>query len=396
MKFYGKLLVLLLFSFSTIGFNSQSKANENQLINKNNQPSELSVYSDKSINMVDSLNLSKNLNIKGTILDIAFSPDGSKILVASSRGFSLYSAKDLSFVWFADSYKMDAATIPSNGRFIENGAKILTNGTEPDTEYFYITNAADGKLLIKKPLEVQQAFIFELFPDADHILVDLRDGNSMIYSLSNNKEIPGDETTGCALKNSDQFPGNRVVTSRCNQLDIWNTEGNRMCGFNYDDLGRNEVGGWIEDVASFNNNNEVIVLTEIFKQYHIDITDVCDKKVIQSMPINNEEFEACSMDASNNGNDTLIAFGCGSWPNLPKDMLQSTYQINLMDLSNFGSIYKTTDLQVKEINIIKISPNNDRVLVADQRTGRLILLDKNGEIVGQNNDHNGLDEMIKQ
>lgn len=396
MKLYKKLFVLLLFSFSTIGFNSQKNANENQLINKNIQPSELSVYSDKSKNIVDSLVFSQNSKTKGTILDIAFSPDGSMILVGSSRGFSLYTAKDLSFVWFADSYKMDAASIPSNGRFIENGAKILTDGIEQDKNYFYISNATDGRLLKKIPLDHRQAMRFELFPDTEHILGADGNGEYIIYSLDSNEETQIEKKTDCSIFGSDQLPNNRVATIDCNQTIIWDAEGNSLCEFNFDELGDFEKGNHISNIASINENNEVILLRGFGNDYQIELTDICEKKVIQSMPINYEEFEACSMDASNNGSDTLIAFGCGSLPNLPKDMLQSSYQIYLMNLSSFGSIYKTTDLLVKEINIIKISPNNDRVLVADQRTGKLVLLDKNGEIVGQNNDHNGLDEMIKQ
>ncbi len=386
MKSYSNLFVLLLFSFSIIGCNFQRMTNENQLTVKKFLPRESSVSTFKSKNLLDSSVFSQNENRIGSIRDIAFSPDGSMIVVASSWGFSLYSAKDLSFVWYSDS-----SSTPSNARFIENGAKILTSEIGLDGENFYIiSNTTDGNLLEKKP-SGQKLAMFELFPDGEHVLSIDGSGNYQIFSLGSNKEITGNEELESAFRYSDQLVDNRVVTSRPNQLEIWNTEGKKLCSFNYDDQNINVI----EDVASFNNGNRVIVLVEKYKQYQIDITDVCEKKVLQSMPVNNGEFESCSMDASNNGNDTLIAFGCGSWPNLPKNYLKSFYQINLMNLSSFGSILKTTDLQVKEINIIKISPKNDRILVADQRTGTLILLDINGEIIGQNNNFWGIGEEME-
>lgn len=312
---------------------------------------------------------------KGKISDIDFSPDGSLVLIDSEGGFSLYGAINLSPIWyFEEDFPFTTARTGTHARFIENGSKIISNGNLNYQEYFYITNTSDGKLIETIPIGINISF-FDVFPDGENVIIETGNGEYELFNVKSHIEHKIEEKTRCAVDYFTKMPGNKVATSACTQINVWDTEGNTTCSFAYKTiLEDDQYKGDINGIASL-HDNLIIVLREL----QINILDVCEKKIVNSMDIY-DYGGAKKLGVSEVAGDFTICFGNGSYSNIKDAKQPSINTINLMNISNFGNIYKNIKLPFPLERLVNY-PRADRFLVVDEDTGSLLLLNMDGEIV---------------
>ena len=275
----------------------------------------------------------------GTVFDVAASPDGSRIAVASDHSTSLWSAADGTI----ETRLLGHTTVPNGVAFSPGGSMLVTAsndttarlwrddgapvgvleghtdqlnqavfspdgsrvGTASDDHTARIWDAGSGELAAVLKGHAYRVLCLDFSPDGMHVVTGSADDTARIWSLGSVPTLEhvlphGDDVVAVAFAPD----GERVATaSRDGAASVWRLEGGTLL----ERLGEGE--GYVVDVAFSPGGRRLLTASAEARIWSIGLEDLLSRALL---------LAGSHLDSSNLPPESLSWLRAQSWQPLPR------------------------------------------------------------------------------